>query len=155
MNRAGRAVAASNIPVLGRHAQEVLPAQAELAVAVRVHDETHHIGDRQAFGALALALAARAAEVRPDFFQPGRQTLASASLNRSDITLKFCSSWSISVMLGTVVAMAGFWIAHFSAAGANVAGRCGCGAPRRPALAITFMAITPTPACFSFSIAGP
>ena len=75
------------------------------------------------------------------------------------MALKFCSSWSISVMLGTVVAIAGFLMAHFSAA-AGFSGETAGGAapplPRpRPACAITFMATTPMPAWFSLSMAGP
>ena len=67
----------------------------------------------------------------------------------------------MSVMLGTVVAMMGFLIAHLSAAGAKLAGRAGGGgaggAPAHglPTLAITFMATRPTPAWCSFSRAGP
>src|ERR1017187_3684504 len=79
----------------------------------------------------------------------------SVSVNCCAITLKFCSSWSMSVMLGTVVAMAGFLIAHLSAAGAKVAGRGGAAAPRPPGLALTFMGTTPTPSPFSVSRARP
>ena len=42
----GRALVASHGLVLGRHALEVLPAEGELAIAVRVHDEAHHVSHR-------------------------------------------------------------------------------------------------------------
>ena len=47
-------------------------------------------------------------------------------MNRSAIALKFSSSWSMSVMLGTVVAMPGFLMAHLSAADGEI------GRPRQP-----------------------
>src|ERR1039458_1845559 len=75
LDYAGRALVASHGLVLGGHAQEVLPAQRELAVAVSVHDEAHHVTHRQTLGALPVALAAHAAEVRTDLFQPGGQYL--------------------------------------------------------------------------------
>src|ERR1035441_3075171 len=48
--------------------------------------------------------------------RPATRTLESSSVNRSDIARKFSWSWSLSVMLGTVVAMAGLLMAHLSAA---------------------------------------
>src|ERR1035438_311981 len=75
LNGARSALAAANRPVLGGHPLEVLTAQPELAVAVRIHDEPHQIACRQALGALAVTLAAHAAEIRPDFFEGGRQHL--------------------------------------------------------------------------------
>src|ERR1039457_49529 len=75
LDYAGRALVASHGLVLGGHAQEVLPAQRELAVAVSVHDEAYHVTHRQTLGALPVALAAHAAKVRTNLFQPGGQDL--------------------------------------------------------------------------------
>src|ERR1039458_1115606 len=75
LDYAGRALVASHGLVLGGHAQEVLPAQRELAVAVSVHDEAYHVTHWQTLGALPVALAAHAAEVRTNLFQPGGQDL--------------------------------------------------------------------------------
>src|ERR1035437_7631461 len=69
VNGARSAVAAANRPVLGGHPLEVFTAQPELAVAVRIHDEPHQVPCRQALGALAVTLAAHAAEIRTDFFR--------------------------------------------------------------------------------------
>ncbi len=61
--------------MLGGHALEVLAAQRELAVAVGVHDEAHHVRHRQPLRALAIALPAHTAEVRADFLQTRYQNL--------------------------------------------------------------------------------
>ena len=76
--------------------------------------------------------------------------MASASVNFSAITWKFCSSWSVSVMLGTVVSMEGFLRTHLSAAGAKLGALArspaGPGWRAGAVLAMTFMATVPTPA---------
>ena len=73
VNGAGSAIAAANGLMLGGHALEVLASQAELAVAVGIHDEAHEVAGGQTLGALAVALAAHAAEIRADFVEGGGQ----------------------------------------------------------------------------------
>ena len=69
------AIAAAHVLVLLRQSLEVLAAQRELAVAIRVHHETHHLRHRQTLGALAVALAAGAAVVRANLFKARREDL--------------------------------------------------------------------------------
>ena len=55
--------------------KEILPPEGELAVAVRVHDEPHHVRDWQALRTLSLTVAAHAAEVGANFLELGCQDL--------------------------------------------------------------------------------
>src|ERR1035441_7008745 len=71
----GGALAAFHSLVLGGHALEVLPAERELAVAIGVHHEAHHVGYRQTLGTLPGTRAAHAAEVGSNFFQAGGEDL--------------------------------------------------------------------------------
>jgi hypothetical protein len=68
LNGTGRTMAATGITNVFREISEAHDGLMEVAAEVMIRQETQHIRDGHALGALPLAFVAYAAVVRPDLF---------------------------------------------------------------------------------------